>query len=416
MPKNRKNKRKLSSFKQKFNFNFRFKNNNHKFTAPSVIKGSPDKGLLITFIALVFFGVIMVYSASFISHSKFWFFTLNQAIWVFIGVFFGSIAYFIDYRLLPKLILPGFIITITLLVLVLFPQIGTEINGARRWIDIGPVNIQPSELIKLVFIIYLAAWTSKAKQHQLSTRSDNKIIEYFMHDLLPFGLIMLFICGLVLLEPDLATAGVIGFTAICVYFMASKDKYQISGTIMILVIVLFLGLAAGILAPYRFARINTYVQFLTTGQVQDPLDDGYQLQNILVAVGSGGVFGVGFGESRQKFHYLGNTAFSDNIYAIIAEEFGFVGATIVATVFLYILFKGMKIANETEDEFGKLLVSGITIWISLQAYLHIAANIGLIPVTGIPMPYVSYGGSSLVTILIASGIILNVSKHSKSKY
>lgn len=416
MPRTRKNKRKLSSFKQKFKFNFRFKDNTPKFKNPSSLSYKPDKGLLLTFIGLILFGLVMVYSASFISHSKFWFFTLNQFIWVVIGVSVATIVYFLDYKLLPKLILPGFIVTITLLFLVLFPQIGTEINGARRWIDIGPVNIQPSELIKLVFIIYLAAWTSKAKQHQLSTKVDNKIIDYFKHDLVPFGLIMLFICGLVLLEPDLATAGIIGVTAICVYFMASKDKYQISGTIMILAIVLFLGLIAGILAPYRFARINTYMQFLTTGQVQDPLDDGYQLQNIMIAVGSGGVFGVGFGESRQKFHYLGNTAFSDNMYAIIAEEFGFVGATIVATVFLYILFKGIKIANQTEDEFGKLLVSGITIWITLQAYLHIAANIGLIPVTGIPMPFLSYGGSSIVTILIASGIILNVSKHSKYKY
>lgn len=402
--------------KQNFKFNLKSKFQRNKSTSSSwKNKFTFDRELFLLVVILTIFGIIMVYSASFISHSKFWYFTLNQAIWVVLGVIAGTFAYVIDYRFLPKLILPGLIVTIILLVLVLIPGVGTEINGGRRWIDIGPINIQPSELVKLVFIVYLAAWTSKAKQHQLIAKLDNKVMQYFKHDLLPFGLIMMLICGLVLLEPDLDTAGIIGFSAICVYFMASKDKYQLYGSIMILVIIMLAGITAGFLAPYRFARINTFAQFLASGEVQDPLGDGYQLQNILIAVGSGGFFGVGFGESRQKFHYLGQTAFSDNMFAIIAEEFGFVGGTLITTAFLFLLLKGIKIANNAEDEFGKLLASGITTWLTLQAFLHIASNVGLIPVTGIPLPYLSYGGSSIITILVASGILLNISRNSAKK-
>lgn len=401
------------SYKKAFGFNLTRHTSQPSSQLKFSKKGIPDKEMLTIFIVLTLFGIIMVYSASFISHSKFWFFTANQIMWVVIGTTLGAIAYFMDYKLLTKLILPGFVVTITLLILVLIPEVGVEINGARRWLDIGPVNIQPSELVKLIFIIYLASWASKTKQHQIVKGTEGKIIQYLKHDLLPFGILLFLICGLVLLEPDLATAGIIGFTAIAVYFMAIKDKYQKYGAFMILGITVALGLIAGIVAPYRFERINTYVKFLSTGEVQDPLDDGYQLQNILIAVGSGGLFGVGFGESRQKFHYLGHTAFSDNIYAIIAEEFGFVGGIIIASAFLYLLLKGMQLAAKCDDDFARLLVSGITIWITLQAFFHIASNIGLIPVTGIPMPFLSYGGSSLVTILIASGIILNISRHAK---
>ena len=152
---------------------------------------------------------------------------------------------------------------------------------------------------------------------------------------------------------------------------------------------------------------------MTSGEVQDPRGTGYQVQNLLIAVGIGGVTGVGFGKSSQQFHYLGHTAFSDNIFAVIAEEFGLIGSVVLSTVFFYFLVRGLYIAEKVPDRFGRLLSSGIVIWITLQAFLHIGANIGMIPVTGIPLPFVSYGGSSIVIVLTACGILLNISRSAK---
>lgn len=388
-----------------------FKRKQNKVFSFINLKGHPDSEMLVMIIAFTVFGALMVYDSSFIAHSNPFHFFIFQLLWILIGSAMGFVAYIVDYHFLKKLILPGLVVTIFLLIIVLVPGIGTEINGARRWIDIKVSLLQPSELTKLVFIIYLASWASK--QGPRKKINKEAIIEHIKHELIPFVTILAVVCSLVLLEPDLATTGVVGLTALSVYFLSGRDAIHNFGTMLILFFMGLSGLLAGLLAPYRFARIKTYMDFLQTGQVQDPRDDGYQLQNILIAVGSGGLFGVGFGESRQKFHYLGDTSFSDNIFAVFAEEFGLLGCVILASAYFYFLMRGLNLAGRIEDRFGRLLVSGITIWIILQAYLHMAANIGLIPVTGITLPFISYGGSSMVTFLVASGILLNVSRSAK---
>ncbi|MBD3362516.1 putative lipid II flippase FtsW [Candidatus Dojkabacteria bacterium] len=372
-----------------------------------ITKSTPDKTLLFLILGLSIFGLLMVYSSSFITvkDNPFYFF-FRQSIYIIIGLICCFFVYIIDYKQYPKYIAIGLGISILLLILVLIPGIGKTINGATRWIDLKLFDLQPSELTKLTFLIYLAAWTSKQK----SQTKNVDIEKYLKKDLIPFITILTLISLLILLEPDLATTGIIGLTSLAVYFLSGRDYLHNIGTAFILVILILFGIFAAILAPYRYKRVNTYKDFLITGEVQDPKGTGYQLQNILIAVGSGGLFGVGFGESRQKFHYLGQTAFSDNIFAVIAEEFGLVGSLILTSIYFYILFRGLKIAEKVPDRFGRLLSSGIVIWITLQAFLHIGANIGLIPVTGIPLPFISYGGSSTVTIFIALGILLNISR------
>lgn len=376
------------------------------------INSNFDKTTIALVLSLTLFGLIMVYSSSFIVvESKPFYYFIRQALFIILGLGGAFIAYIVDYKTYPKFILPALIFSIVLLIIVLIPGIGKEINGSRRWIDLKFFDLQPSEIIKLTFIIYLAAWSSNQKQkHNLNKES---IKEHFRQQLLPFITILGLICSLVLFEPDLATTGIIGLTSLAVYFLSGRDSIHTVGTMIILLVLVISGVFAGLLAPYRFKRIKTYTDFLTSGEVQDPRGTGYQLQNLLIAVGSGGVTGVGFGESRQKFHYLGQTAFSDNIFAVIAEEFGLIGSVVLTTTFFYFLVRGLYIAEKVPDRFGRLLSSGIVIWITLQAFLHIGANIGMIPVTGIPLPFVSYGGSSIVTVLTASGILLNISRSAK---
>lgn len=371
-----------------------------------------DKSMLLVVAGIAIFGLLMVYSASFINHENPFYFFIRQSVYLLVGVVLAVIVYGMDYRWFPKLIGPGIVISIILLVAVLIPGIGKTVQGSSRWIDLQIFDLQPSELAKISFITYLAAWASKQKQRLILNQKE--IMEHIREDLLPFVSILGIICLLVLLEPDLATTGVIGLTAIAVYFLSGRDLIHSIGTITILILMVISGVVAGILEPYRFERIQTYVDFLSTGEVQDPTDSGYQLKNVLTAVGTGGWFGVGYGESKQKFHYLGDTGFSDNIFAVIAEEFGLVGSVIFVTTFLYIALRGLKVAGGIEDRFAKLLAAGIVIWIVLQAFLHMAANIGLIPVTGITLPFVSYGGSSMVVTMVAMGLYLNVSRLSKT--
>lgn len=372
-----------------------------------------DKSLLIMILGLLIFGALMVFSSSFIVHEKQpLYFFIRQVIYIILGLGVGFMLFITDYRVLQKYVTIGLGISVILLILVLIPGIGKNINGATRWIDLRFFDLQPSELAKLTFILYLSAWASKQRQ-KMGGFNQEAIIDHIKEEIIPFVLILGFISVLILLEPDLGTTGILGLTALSVYFLSGRDSIHIIGTIFIALAIVFTGALAGVVAPYRMKRITTYIEFLRTGEVQDQLGRGYQLRNILIAVGSGGMFGVGFGESRQKFHYLGQTSFSDNIFAVIAEEFGFVGSVVLISVFFLFLKKGFSIASGAPDKFGKLLASGIVIWITLQAYLHIAANIGMIPLTGIPLPYISYGGSSIVVTLAASGLLLNISKYKK---
>jgi cell division protein FtsW len=205
---------------------------------------------------------------------------------------------------------------------------------------------------------------------------------------------------------------VICITAFAMFFISGKDRIHTWGSISILMMCIPLVILAGILEPYRFNRIKTFLDLLLKGEVTDPQGAGYQMQQILIGVGSGGLLGKGFGQSRQRFGYLvENTAFTDSIFAVILEEFGLLGGIVLILFWLIFLWKGLDVAERVEDKEGRFLAIGITIWLVLQAFLNMAANVGIIPLTGIPLPFLTYGGSNTFVTLIGIAILLNVSRH-----
>jgi cell division protein FtsW len=375
-------------------------------------QGSPDYTLLSIVIMMILFGLVMVYDASVIvaaeNFGDQFRFLKFQAGWVAVGAFFAILAYTFDYHNYPKIILPAIITTIILLALVVVA--GPVIFGSRRWFSIGSLNAQPSELAKLTFTVYLACWLSKQKEK--GGKLKDALNDHLKKELFPFAIILALICFLIVIEPDLGTTAVVGSTALIVYFISGTDIIHTIGSALIVGVMLLIGVMAAIISPYRLRRVQTFVETLKSGNVPDPFGAGYQINQVLIAIGSGGLFGVGFGESRQKFFYLvGNSAFTDTIFAVFAEEFGFVGDLILIFAFLLFIARGVKIAQNAPDRLGALLAIGITVWIGLQAFLNIAANIALGPLTGIPLPFLSYGGSSMVVILAAVGILLNISRY-----
>lgn len=371
-----------------------------------------DFPLFSTVSLLTAFGAVMVYSGSVIVATKQGFepqhYFVRQIIWIIIGLIGGYIAYRINYRILPKF--APFLLgaSIVLLITVLVVNIGSPI---KRWIDLGFFDIQPSEIAKLVFLIYLSSWLAGRKDTSRITKENIK--KHFVQDLLPFLLLLSVVSFLILLEPDLDTTIILGATSVLVYFIAGNDLLHLlgSGSIFVLIMSLF-GIATQT-ASYRLERFINWKDFWVNSTIQDPYGAGYQLKQILVAVSSGGLMGLGFGESRQKFHYLGDTAFSDTIFAIFAEEFGFIGSVILISGFFFVLYRGFVIAKRAPDKLGFLLATSITIWLTIQATLHIASNVALIPINGNTLPFISYGGSSTIVNLVAVGLLLNISRSNK---
>ena len=375
---------------------------------------SPDKMVLIFLIAMAIFGAIMIYDASvYMANAEFnnqFKFLTQQIIWIFFGTILGSIFYFIDYRKILKLstlLLGG---TIFLLVLVLVA--GVEVNGSRRWFQIGPLpQIQPAEFAKLFIVIYFSSWFSK-KEYSFSKLEESK--QAFLKSIVPFLIILGTVALLIIIEPDLGTAMIICITAFLMFFLSGKDTFHRKGTLAILPLAFLLGVIAIIIEPYRIERIKTYFNLILNGEVADPRGTGYQMQQILIGIGSGGLFGKGFGQSRQRFGYLvENTAFTDSTFAVLLEEMGLLGGAAIIIAWIIFLWRGFKIALSATDKEGQYLATGITIWLSSQAFLNMAANVGLVPLTGIPLPFLTYGGSSTIVTIMAFALLLNVSRFTK---
>ncbi len=360
------------------------------------MKKKIDKILLITVVIIAIFGIVMIYSASSIwaeykFHDAFKF-VKSQSFFFLIGLFLMLILSQIDYHFFQKkanLILG---ICFLLLALVLIPGIGTIRNGSRSWFGLGGLGIQPSEFAKIGLIIYTSKYLS----------NNQKYLKYIKKGVLP----ILFIIGLffllIMLEPDFGTAMVIILTLVSLIFISGV---KISFFLKIGLIGLLGIVALIIIAPYRMARI---VSFLNPWS--DPLGSGFQIIQSLYAIGPGGLLGQGFLNSHQKHFYLPEPQ-TDFIFSIISEEFGFLGVLIVTSFFGFIFYRTLKIALKTNDLFGKFLAFGLGIGIIIQAILNLSVVIGLIPVTGVTLPFFSYGGSSLLVTMISIGIILNISKN-----
>jgi cell division protein FtsW len=356
----------------------------------------PAYALLLAVMALTAIGIVMVYSASsvrsYISSADPAAQGLEQLVWAGLGLTGLVVAMRIDFRHLRYLAIPIYVITLLLLVVVLVPGIGAEINGSRRWIVIpGIGTLQPAEFAKLALVLYLAHWLDRR----------GRAVRSFWNGLVPFTMLVAPGFFLIAAEPDLGTAGVYAVVAVSIFFMAGAN-------------LLYLGaIAAGVLASawlmitatsYQLARIHTFLD-----PFRDPLGSGYNTIQALLALGLGGLTGLGLGESRQKFLYLPAPS-TDFIFAIIGEEWGLVGTLTVVALFVVIAFQGYRIAIHAPDTFSGLVACGITSWLVVQACINMMVVTALLPVTGIPLPFISAGGSALTINLAAVGILLSISR------
>ncbi len=356
----------------------------------------PDYLLLASTIALLVLGTLMVYSASFVvAHNEFnddAYFLTRQLMWIGVGGIGLLLAMRTDYRRWRTFSLPIMFACIGLLVIVLIPGIGTSNYGAVRWIRVGPVQIQPSEIAKLAIILYLADWLARR----------GRMVGEFMKGLLPFAIIVGIVAMLVVVQPDLGTTAIIVGAAACLFFVAGASLVHIA-------LLAISGVGAGMalmahLTGYQLDRIRAYI---------DPWSDiqgfGWHTAQGLLALGSGGLFGHGLGNGLQKYYWVPN-AHTDAIFAIIGEELGFVGCIGVLFLFGVLSWRGFLIAWQAPDPFARLFATGLTCMLTLQALVNIAVVTNSLPYTGVTLPLVSFGGSSTVISLVAIGLLLNISR------
>ena len=355
-----------------------------------------DKVLFLATLLLVCASVVMVYSASAVlAMGRFqqppWFFLLKQVVWAVLGIGLLAAAMRVDYRVLrrPLVIRAGLAICVAALILVFF---GPPINGTRRWFSIGGVGIQPSELAKVAVILFTAA--------TLERRMEK--MDRIAHALAPVVLVTGLVCGLIVLEPDFGTAFTVLMIVGVMVFAAGVPYRYLAGLALVLGPLLFAVLVS---APYRVQRLLAFLD-----PWADPQGAGYQVIQSQIAVGTGGLLGQGLMAGVQKLFYLPHPH-TDFIYAVIAEETGLLGALVVLLCFGVILWRGLDIAASAPDRFGAFLAVGITMMVAFQAFFNISVVLGLLPTKGIPLPFVSAGGSSLLINLLAMGILLNVSQH-----
>ena len=357
-------------------------------------KNTLDHSLVVIVLALLAFGLVMVFSASsasahYIQGDATYFFK-RQFLWAVFGLISMFVVSRIPYKVIYKYTNHIFYISLALLVLVLIA--GKTINGAKRWLGFGPAVFQPSEIAKLAIILFLA------KRIHKKPNSVYKFKEGFV----TYMAWILIVAVIVLAEPHMSGAMVIGLVGCAVLFVAGfKGRYfalLASGAIPA-------ALALAIFSPYRLKRVTSFLH-----PFEDKLDDSWQIVQSLYAIGSGGLFGLGLGQSRQKFLYIPEPQ-TDFIYAIICEELGFVGAVLVILLFAVLIWKGITISRKAPDTFSSLTAAGITALIAIQVLLNIAVVTSTMPVTGVPLPFFSYGGTSLMILLTEVGILLNISRY-----
>ncbi|MDD2807078.1 MAG: putative lipid II flippase FtsW [Patescibacteria group bacterium] len=380
-----KNKKKLNLVKKIFDF--------------KTLANRPDKFLVLLFGILIVFGLIMLSSAStvesFRSHGNSYYFFWHQIYSGFLpGLILLILFSLLDYTWLEKYTMAFFTMAVFLLAIIFIPGLGQVIGNARSWVKLGVISFQPSEIVKLLLILFLAGWFSHRGQEM------NKD---FWNGLIPFGAILGLVSLLIILQPDLGTLVVLATIAIIMYFAAGGRMIHLFGLV---------GLGLGLVglmvarAPYRAARLMVFLH-----PELDPQGIGYHINQAFLAIGSGGWFGLGFGQSRQKFAYLPEVM-GDSIFAVISEELGFIVALAVIMAFVLIVWRGLKILKVTNDDYARLLIIGIVSWFIFQAFYNIGAMIGLLPLTGIPLPFISYGGTALASTMAASGILINISRKS----
>jgi len=363
--------------------------------------GQPDYVILALVIALLVLGLITVYSASFalgqLEYNDVTYFVARQTVWAILGLAALLILMRTDYRTLRQVSPYLMAAAMVGLLAVLVPGIGAERNGATRWIALGPLPpVQPSEFAKLALIVYVSAWLTSHKRE----------VKSFAMGFVPFVLLVGLVAGLVMLEPDMGTTLIIVLTMLTLFFVAGGSLTHLSALLPIGAVMGGFLILAG---QYRLDRI-----FGFTSAEEDPSGRGFHILQLLIALGSGGIHGLGIGASRQKFFYVPGSH-TDGIFAIIGEEMGFIGAVLVIALFAFLIYRGFRAVANARDDFGALLTVGVISWISYQTLINIGGITRSIPLTGVPLPFLSYGGSALAALLAGIGIVLSVSRYGRDK-
>lgn len=345
--------------------------------------------VIIMTLILLGFGLIMIYSASVAEGSRDfgnkWHFVLLQLKWAGVGLIAMMTLSFVPPKIWQKLAPALLLFGLTLLLLVVIPGVGTKVQGARRWLVLPGITLQPAELIKFIEVVYLSSW--------LHSRRIT---------LPQFGFFVALSATLIMLQPDMGTTLVVTLIAVTMYFLSG---YPIKHLLVIGALGLSLGSILILAEPYRLDRVKTFLNPL-----QDTQGSSYHIRQVLLSLGSGGISGLGIGRSRQKYAYLPE-ATTDSIFAVVGEELGFIGGVALILAFLYYLSLIFKVASAEHDKFSATMVAGVGGWIGLQVCLNLAAMVALTPLTGVPLPLVSYGGSALITMLAGVGLVLSVSRH-----
>lgn len=349
--------------------------------------------MIILALVMALFGLTMIFNFSAVTAlSDFndkYHYVKEQSQWLVVGIVSMVFFSLYSYKHLRRFAQIAFIGSLLLVAAVFVQGVGLHAMGASRWIDFGFISLQPSEILKLSLVLYLATWLTSGKTIELKK----------------FLFIAAVSVGPIVLQPDLGSAVILASIATAMYFVSGAPIWQF-GSLMGVFLAGVVGLAMS--APYRLARVKTFLN-----PDLDPQGSSYHLRQILIAIGTGGWFGVGLGKSRQKFSYLPEVT-TDSIFAVIAEELGFIGCTILLTIFLIFIMEGIKIARNAKDEFGQLLAAGIIIALAVQMIVNLGSMVSLLPLTGVPLPFVSYGGSSLIISFSMVGILVNIARANKS--
>lgn len=348
------------------------------------------------FLATIFLsiaGLFLIYESSsytalFYLHDKYYFLK-NQIVWFVIGVIVCLFASKYDYKKLYNFALPLLFVSFLMLFAVFLPGIGLELKGAHRWLNFKFLVFQPSEFLKISLTLYLAAWFSNKERNRF----------------LAFSMLFLFSIIIIGIEPDLGTALIVAVTSIIVYFLSGA---KISEMILIMIFLVVSSIIFIKIEPYRVSRLATFQNFNTKSFSDTP----YHIKQILIAIGSGGLTGVGLGNSIQKYAYLPENT-TDSIFAIFAEETGFIGSIMLILFFIVYISLGFFISIRTQNSFGRLLSSGIIVFIGTQTLLNLSSQVVLTPLAGVPLPFISYGGSSMVINFLSIGILMNIGNKNK---
>lgn len=359
----------------------------------------PDYVLLSLVGILTVFGLVALSSASsVVSYEKFgssFYLVRHQLIF---GVLPGLALFFLGlhlpYRRVRQMAVLLLAVAVLLLILVLIPGVGRKLGGSRSWFTIGAISFQPAEFVKLAVILYLAAWFESRRER----------VGEFKPGFLPFALTVGVIGFLIMLQPDVGTLAITGALALFMAYVGGMRLTHLAGAVAVGLLLLFILVKV---APYRTARLAAFVN-----PELDPQGVGYHINQALIAVGSGGMFGAGLGHSRQKFRYLPE-ATGDSIFPIIAEELGFIISAGFIVLIIVILWRMFRIARDAPDLFARYTVAGIAGWLGIQSFVNISSMLGVLPLTGLPLPFVSYGGTALAMEMLAIGIVGSISRHAK---